>query len=133
EAATFEALHPLLHAYALETAEGAHGHAIWSDDETPSGTHAIVPLVMHDRKWLPDYLRFLRSNDLDHEVDQAGDIDAIIERYGWAPDTLALAAARLVSCQGQFGEEQFGQLLEEGLSDHLDTAKGRGDFLEATR
>jgi hypothetical protein len=128
EAVAYEPLHPLMYSYAAETAVGAHGSSMWSDDETPSGTHAIVPLVMYDRKWIPAYVAYLRFNDLDHEVDQAGDIAKIVEKYGWAEDTCELAVARRVSCCGQAGGEQFEELLESGLSGYLDTEEGRAIF-----
>lgn len=132
-AAGFLALHPALHAYAVATAEGAYDSRIWADSETPAGTAAILALVMRDHRWIPAYVDFLRTCDLDHEVDQWGDMDGIIAKYGWQEDTCALAAARVVSCHGQHGEEQLSSWLETGLRDYLDTAGGRTTFLAAAR
>lgn len=132
-AAGFSALHPALHAYAVATAEGAYDSRMWADSETPAGTAAILALVMRDRRWISTYVDFLRTCDLDHEVDQWGDLDEIIAEYGWQEDTCALAAARLASCHGQHGEEQFSGWLETGLRDYLDTAEGRAAFLAAVR
>jgi hypothetical protein len=132
-AAGFAALRPALHAYAVATAEGAYGSRMWADSETPAGTAAILALVMRDRRWIPTYVDFLRTCDLDHEVDQWGDLVEIIAKYDWREDTCALAAARVVSCHGQHGGEQLSAWLEAGLRDYLDTAEGRAVFLAAVR
>ncbi|MDH5833417.1 hypothetical protein [Luteimonas kalidii] len=131
QAARFESLHPALHAYAVATGNGAHGSRMWADAETPAGTAAMRALVERDRAWIPAYVEFLRSCDMDHEVDQWGDMDAVVERYGWQPDTCALAAARLASCHGQHGEEQFSSWLDAGLREYIDTREGRAAFLAA--
>ncbi|WP_255991620.1 hypothetical protein [Chitinolyticbacter albus] len=131
EAASWESLAPRLLAYVAACAHGARGDRIWADCETPAGTHAMNALLMQDRKWIPAYIDFLTSCDLDHEVDQAGDLDLAIETYGWHADTCALAAARLVSCHGQFGEEQFQGWLEADLGEYLATDEGRADFAKA--
>ncbi|MCF6308801.1 MAG: hypothetical protein L3J09_12740, partial [Flavobacteriaceae bacterium] len=75
------------------------------------------------------YINFLRSCDLDHEVEQSGDIEKVIEKYGWGEETCRLAIARLVSCGGQFGEEQFKEFLENGLNDYLIMPENRTMFL----
>ena len=125
---------PLLLDLVAATAAGAHGHRPWADAETPSGTAAITPLALRDRALLPRYLAFLRQCDLDHEVDQAGDLDALAQSHGWAEDTCALVAARLGSCAGQFGEEQVGQWLEEaGLADYLAGQAGQAAMLAAAK
>ncbi|WP_222846701.1 hypothetical protein [Chitinolyticbacter meiyuanensis] len=131
EAARNNALVPQLLAYVAACADGARGERIWADCETPAGTHAMNALLMLDRKWIPAYIDFLTSCDLDHEVDQAGDLDLAIETYGWHTDTCALAAARLVSCHGQFGEEQFQGWLESHLGEYLATGEGSADFAKA--
>ncbi|TYT24930.1 hypothetical protein FZO89_00785 [Luteimonas viscosa] len=132
-AARFASLHPALHAYAVATADGAHDDRMWADSETPAGTTAMLALLKRDRAWIPAYVDFLRSCDLDHEVDQWGDMDEVVERYGWQPDTCALAAARLASCHGQHGEEQFSGWLDAGLREYLDTGEGRAGFLAAAK
>ncbi|WP_176425224.1 hypothetical protein [Myxococcus sp. AM009] len=127
-AAHFESLHPLLRDYAVVTGAGANGNRMWADAETPAGTHAIGALVLRDRTWLPAYIDFLRSCDLDHEVDQWGVLDQLIEHHGWAPDTCALAAARLLSCRGQHGDEQLSTWMEASLGEYLATEEGRAAF-----
>lgn len=129
QAMRFESLHPLLLDFVNATAHGPHDSRMWADSETPVGTSAMNALVMGDRSHLGAYIEFLRSCDLDHEVDQYGDLDAIIERHGWHHDTCALAAARLVSCHGQHGGEQVGQWMESGLEDYLATPEGRSAFI----
>ncbi|MCF6351948.1 MAG: hypothetical protein L3J06_02955, partial [Cyclobacteriaceae bacterium] len=76
------------------------------------------------------YINFLRSCDLDHEVEQSGDIEKVIEKYGWGEETCRLAIARLVSCGGQFGEEQFKEFIKNGLNDYLKVSENRIMFLK---
>jgi hypothetical protein len=133
QAAAFADLHGLIHALVRATAKGAHGHRPWADDETPTGAAGASALALADRRWIPAYLQYLRECDLDHEVDQAGELDAIIAAYGWSQDTCALAAARLGGCAGQWGQEQVEGWREEGLDDYLETSAGRQAFLAAVR
>ncbi|XZG71659.1 hypothetical protein ACTSKR_07320 [Chitinibacteraceae bacterium HSL-7] len=131
EAAQWDALSQQLLTYSAACAHGAWNDRIWSDCETPAGTHAMNALMMKDRKWIPAYIDFLTSCDLDHEVDQAGDLDLAIERYGWQADTCTLAVARLVSCAGQFGAEQFDQWIERDLGHHLASDDGAVQLADA--
>lgn len=101
--------------YTKVTAKGKYDSRIWLDDETPAGTGAIMALVTKNIKWIPSYIDFLRSSDLDHEVNQSGDIFSIIKKYGWCEETLTIVIARLLSCHGQHGEEDFEAFLEDGL------------------
>ncbi len=89
---------------------------------------------MRERTLLPEYIRFLRQCDLDHEVDQAGDMDELLAHHGWADDTCALVAARLGSCSGQWGGEQAGQWLDGGGSgDYLAAETGQRAMLAAAK
>ncbi len=105
-------------------------HDLYIDDETPAGTYAALALVHKDKKWIPNYINFLRSCDLDHEVEQSADIQKVIEKHGWCEETCRLAIARLVSCGGQFGEEQFKEFLKNGLNDYLKVSENRIMFLK---
>jgi len=133
-AATFPALHESIHRLVRATAAGAHRHRPWADEETPTGAAGASSLALLDRRWLPAYLQYLRECDLDHEVHQAGELDAIVQAHGWNSDTLALAAARLVGCCGQFGEEQVEAWYEEqGLDEALATGEGLAAFINAAQ
>lgn len=114
-----DGLAPQIIAYTKATDHGEYDSRIWLDDETPAGTCAILALVTNDIKWIPEYITFLRTCDLDHEVDQSGDISTIVEQYGWCEATLSLAISRLFSCHGQHGTEDIEQMLGNGLSDFV--------------
>lgn len=119
-------LYHRLTALVRATEVGAHGHRPWADDEHPTGSAAIFTLVTAHNRYIPEYIRYLRTCDLDHEVDQYQQIDDIIELYGWNNDTLALVAARLGQCVGQAGAEQVAELLGEAdLAGYAATPKGR--------
>ncbi len=105
--------------YTKVTAKGKYDSRIWLDDETPAGTGAIMALVTKNIKWIPSYIDFLRSSDLDHEVNQSGDISSIIKKYGWCEETLTIVIARLLSCHGQHGKEDFEAYLEDGLLTYI--------------
>lgn len=122
--------HPDLHHRLVSilhaTESGAHGDRPWADDETPTGSGAVAALVGADRRYIPELVRFLRSCDLDHEVDESQLILDAVERHGWGDDTLSLVAARLGSCAGQFGIEQVEELIEEsGLREYLGSPTAR--------
>jgi len=103
---------------------------LWLNDETPAITYAILALVRKDKKWIPNYIDFLRCCDLDHEVEQSGDIQEIIEKYGWCEEVCRLAIARMVSCAGQHGIEQFDEFLENGLNDYLKALENKTMFFK---
>ncbi|WBX74179.1 hypothetical protein PG913_02855 [Tenacibaculum pacificus] len=109
--------------YLKVTDDGEYDSRIWEDCENPLGTEAILSLVSKDKKWMPEYINFLRTCDLDHEVNQGGDMEELIEQYGWNKETCSLAIARLITCCGQHGSEQFEDLLENGLSDYIQENK----------
>ena len=134
QAALFPELHELIHALVRATAVGAHRHRAWADDETPTGAAGASSLALQARRWIPAYLQYLRECDLDHEVHQGAELDAIVQTHGWNDDTIALAVARLTCCCGQFGEEQVEEWYEEqGLDECLASDHGREAFLAEAR
>ncbi|TEW50224.1 hypothetical protein [Psychromonas algicola] len=132
------ALHPklsdLILAYCDITDDGEEGTRIIIDSEygdaPPAGTYAMLALVEQNKKWIHHYIKFLRTNNLDHEVEQMWHIRAIVEKYDWCTETTRLAIARNVSCCGQGGSEQFNQLLANGLSDYLNQDVNKLQFLK---
>ncbi len=130
--------HPVLAPKVLEycrvTDDGEEGTRIWIADEfdegPPAGTFAILGLVHQDKKWIPDYIEFLRTNDLDHEVEQQWQIKGIIDKYGWCNETSRLAIARNVSCCGQGGTQQFKEFIDNGLGDYIKQQENRPAFLK---
>ena len=80
--AIYNSLSQLIIDYCQITDDGEEGSRIWISDQydegPPAGTYAILALVNLDKKWIPNYIEFLRTNDLDHEVEQIWDIKKII-------------------------------------------------------
>lgn len=105
-----------------------NGSILWSSEEEHAGTHAAMALALFDKRYISDYIDFLRTNDLDHEVYQSDDIRELIERWGWCEETLSLAAAR--SFRGQFGPDQLGEILSEGLEEYLTETDSIASFAE---
>ena len=133
-AATFPGLHESINQLVRATAAGARRHRPWADAETPTGAAGASALALQDRHWIPAYLQYLRECDLDHEVHQGDELNAIVQTHGWNSDTLTLAAARLVGCCGQLGEEQVGEWYEAlGLNDALASDEGLASFIAAAQ
>ena len=134
QAAAFPALHERIHALVRATAQGAGGHRPCADEETPTGAAGATALALQSRDRIPAYLDYLRECDLDHEVLQADELDAIVQAHGWNDDTITLVVARLTHCCGQHGEEQVGAWLEEGgLDEYLEADSGRAGLLAEMR
>lgn len=123
EVSKYSALTSATITYLQATDHGEYDSRIWEDCENPLGTRAILSLVTKDKKWMPEYIYFLRTCDLDHEVNQGGDIEELIEKYRWNEETCTLAIARLITCCGQHGSEQFEDFLEDGFSDYIQENK----------
>ncbi len=114
-----------INKYVNTAANGKYGTRIWEDSETPLGNGAMIALVETDKKYIKNYIDFLRTCDLDHEVSQWGDISDI----GYNSETSELAIARLMSCAGQHGKEQFEDFLENGLETYI--TENKKTFLTA--
>jgi len=132
--AMYPKLSELILAYCDITDDGEEGSRIIIDSEygdaPPAGTYAMLALVEQNKKWIHHYIKFLRTNDLDHEVEQMWHIKAIVEKYDWCTETTRLAIARNASCCGQGGGEQFNQFLANGLSDYLNQSANKSEFLK---
>ncbi|PJZ58530.1 hypothetical protein [Leptospira barantonii] len=105
-----------------------NGSILWSSEEEHAGTRAVMALALFDKTYIKEYIDFLRTNDLDHEVYQSDDIQELIERWGWCEETLSLAAAR--SFRGQFGSDQLGEMLSDGLEEYLTKTDSIESFVE---
>lgn len=94
---------------------GASGvcYQCWSDDETPFGEPAARALFLRRAEYVDLYIDFLRTNDLEVEVNQNEHIREIVDRHGWNPHTLKLAGVRASDCGGQCGHEQIKEFFEE--------------------
>ncbi len=134
--AKYDSLIPLILSYCNVTENGEENTRIMITDEydegPPAGTYAILSLVNQNKRWISNYIAFLKTNDLDHEVNQTWDIEGIIEKYGWCQETYDLVIARNVSCCGQAGITQFERLISNGnLEKSLSYEKNRKVFLDS--
>ena len=129
-----ESLASLILEYCKITDDGEEGNRLMIRNEyhegPPAGTYAILSLVFQNKKWIPNYIDFLRTNDLEHEVEQMWNIESILKKYGWCLETYKLAIARNISCCGQAGKEQFDRFIENGLRESLSNKRNRNIFLE---
>lgn len=119
QAARFVSLHQKILHYTSLTYDEKNDEHFWIDSEHQAGTEAIHPLAITDSKYILNYIDFLRSNDMDHEVCQYDDINSVIQSHGWCEQTLQLSLARLFSCCGQHGREQFSELFASGLGEYI--------------
>ncbi|MDI7204116.1 tetratricopeptide repeat protein [Leptospira santarosai] len=128
EAVQYSEFHPSILKYVNKIIEqNLQSSILWSCEEEHAGTHAIMALALFDKKYIKDYVNFLRSNDLDHEVYQNDDIEELIRKWGWCQETLSLAAARCF--RGQFGTDQFHEMMDVGLREYLALPDKKDFFL----
>ncbi|MBW1294536.1 hypothetical protein [Aquimarina litoralis] len=115
----FDGIHDTLWLFVDRSYYKENDTRFWRDSETPAGSTIASSLALIQKKYVYKYIDFLRTNDMDHEVDQYGDINNIIEKYGVCEETLCLAIARTCSACGQHGSEQFEEMLNEGFLDYI--------------
>lgn len=130
EAVKYESLTELIEQYYETTLSGLK-EPLWSDPDfpIPFGTAAVLNLAQKDKKHIATYIDFLKKNDLDHETEQIWHILDIINAHNWCPETLHLATARLLTCAGQGGQEQFQELYQGYRSEPNDyLAEGIGSL-----
>ena len=95
------------------------GH-LYTNCEQYAGTWAWVSLALEDKAYIDQYTRFLRSNDLGHEVHQGSHIHLLIKKHKWCEETLTLLAARM-TMDGQHAGEDLDMFEEKyKLSKHFD-------------
>ncbi|MHA7058024.1 hypothetical protein ACWGOQ_0012440 [Aquimarina sp. M1] len=119
QAIVFPGLHHKLLLFVKDSYYKENNERFWRDSETPVGTTIATLLALSDIQYIQNYIDFLRTNDMDHEVDQYGDISNIINKYGICKETLSLALVRAGSACGQHGSEQFEELLDQGFLEYI--------------
>ncbi len=78
---------------------------VWLDDEMPMGLNASFSLAYTNKEYISDFINFLRTVDMNHEVYQVYFIKILLNRWGICDPILKLLAARAGSISGQFGLE----------------------------
>ena len=103
---------------------------LWSDDEHHLGDAVAAHVAERSRAEIPAFVRFLESNDLDHEVEQHRHIERVVRAHGWCPQTMALWVARLGTCAGQHGHETpWDEYVPESLGDYVGADGARRELL----
>lgn len=106
------------------------GKALWSNSECHLGGAVAARLAMRSRTYVPLFIEFLETNDLDHEVEQAEQIERVIAAHGWCPETVALWVARLGTCAGQHGHEgEWDEVTAQPLAEYIAEQPARRDLL----
>lgn len=103
----YESVLPKLQKY-VTTVDGDK----WFDEETPLGLLAALTLALADKKYIEDYITYLATTDMNHEVYQYDHISFIASEYGVTPEVMKLMAARAV-LPGQHSWEQFESFVED--------------------
>ncbi|WP_298952971.1 hypothetical protein [uncultured Nonlabens sp.] len=91
----------------------------WLDDEMPMGLNASFALAYTDKKYISNFIDFLRTCDMNHEVYQAVFIELLEKKWKTCHEILGLLAARSNSIAGQWGIEGHEKLeLSAGQKKH---------------
>lgn len=107
-----------------------YSYAIWEDEQVQAGGGFATELAITNLSDVMLYARYVSTNDLNHEVDQAGNMADIIGTWGWNKDTYAVLAARFFT-PGQFADE-FMEGESEDIIASLDADGAVEDFLKMT-
>lgn len=82
---------------------GRSTESLWEDDETQFGEPLLTHLALSDVALVPSYTKVLKLWDLGHEVEQNGEIAAIVDKHGICPETEDLIYTRVILNPGQRG------------------------------
>jgi hypothetical protein len=111
-------------------ANRVHRTPLWSNSECHLGGAVAARLAMRSRAYISLFIEFLETNDLDHEVEQAEQIDRVVEAHGWCPETVALWVGRLGTCAGQHGHEhEWDEVTPAPLANYIAEEPARRDLL----
>lgn len=100
-----ESLHARMANYVRQLAAGAKaiGEHLWQGAVFPAGCFAAVPLVLHDKRYVPLLIEHMRSIDLGHESFYAQLIDRVLTAHGICDETYELLVFRVSDGYGQVG------------------------------
>lgn len=82
----------------------------WLDDEMPMGLNASFALAYNDKKYISEFINFLRTCDMNLEVYQTMFIELLENKWQICYEVLELLAARTNSISGQWGVEEHERL-----------------------
>jgi hypothetical protein len=133
------ARHPKLHECMLAYVRNVNAReripALRTDfghsDMRAAGCFAIVPLVLHDARYLPALIEHMRGTDMDHETFHEALIEELLKRHGLCEETLDLLAFRAVDGAGQAGGNNMKLAMSRhGLRELLAAPSGLERFAE---
>lgn len=78
---------------------------VWLDEEMPMGLNASFALAYNEKTYISNFIDFLRTTDMNHEVYQPIFIELLEKKWGICNETIELLAARTNSIAGQWGVE----------------------------
>ncbi|MCP4749642.1 MAG: ankyrin repeat domain-containing protein [Proteobacteria bacterium] len=100
---------------------------LWYDDEIQAGMYAMKSLVLYDKKYIADFIEYLKSGIINYENETLYPTELIfdvLEKFGWCDETLRLIVARAVNCGGRYGSDEFRlQVKKGGLREYLQNGK----------
>lgn len=111
------------------TGYNSENRPMWAGDEEHAGAGLARELALAYAGDVERYARYVVTNDLNHEVYQADDIDAILKKWGVGSQTYLLMVARWFA-PGQHADEQLEEYYEEMQEVFEDPAE-RDAFLGA--
>jgi|GEM_PF-2323833 len=121
---------PALARFVAAVTSANQESPLWSNDEHHLGDVLAARLAERSRAEVPTFVRFLESNDLDHEVEQHHHIERVVRAHGWCPQTLALWVARLGTCAGQHGHETpWSEYVPSSIADYVNGGAPRRELL----
>jgi len=95
EAIKFPELHSLMAELLEKIIEfNEENETMWESDEEQAGNSLIRELCKADAKYLPLYFRFIKTNDLDHEVYQSLDMAEVCNGTGCPPEIMPVLLYR---------------------------------------
>ena len=129
EAIRYPELHGLLRQLVDRIARynGMNISPLWANDEEHAGAGPARELALAGEADIGRYIQYLVTNDLNHEVNQWDDIEAILQKWGIGQNTYPLIVARWFA-PGQHGQEQMQKHLV-ALKENFRDAAERDIFL----
>lgn len=104
-AAAHESLQPMVLKFLQAVINKNSEQTIWVNEELPMGLNAAFALANTDKQYIPHFIQFLRTCDMNHEVYQPYFIDILLQKWDKTEESLLLLASRGGSISGQFGFE----------------------------
>lgn len=90
----FPELHRLMCELVDFIADCNNQNTIWDNEEEHAGGAIARELALYDKSNVALFARFISSNDLNHEVYQAEDMEAVVKKWGPCRETYSVVAAR---------------------------------------